>query len=229
MLAVDLVVFARHHAPSAARVGVWSLVWLGSRWLRRRAVGVAGRRGRLRVPRRLPARALPVARQHLRLRGHLRLLRRARGACSRGCSRGASRWRSCCALVFILAGAALLDSFHATFYAFGALLLFTAYKLARHDDTEIEPEHNPALRILRKRVADDADYHGDRLSVREAGKRVATPLVAVLRRRRDDGHHLRRRLDPGDLRRHRGAVRRLRRQRVRDARPARALLRARRG
>jgi tellurite resistance protein TerC len=82
-------------------------------------------------------------------------------------------------LVFILLGAALLDAFHATFYAFGALLLYTAYKLARHDDSEIEPEHNPALRILRRRVPMTADYHGHHLTVRDAGKRLATPLAAV--------------------------------------------------
>jgi TerC family integral membrane protein len=82
-------------------------------------------------------------------------------------------------LVFILVGAALLDAFHVTFYAFGALPLYTAHKLARHDDAEIEPEHNPALRMLRRRVPMTADYHGHRLTFREAGKRVATPLAAV--------------------------------------------------
>jgi tellurite resistance protein TerC len=82
-------------------------------------------------------------------------------------------------LVFILLGAALLDSFHATFYVFGALLLYTAYKLARHDDSEIEPEHNPALRLLRRRVPMTAEYQGDRLVVRQAGRRLATPLLAV--------------------------------------------------
>ena len=82
-------------------------------------------------------------------------------------------------LVFILLGAALLDSFHATFYVFGALLLYTAYKLARHDDSEIEPEHNPALRLLRRRVPMTSDYEGGRMFVRQAGKRLATPLLAV--------------------------------------------------
>src|SRR3954454_18583110 len=53
-------------------------------------------------------------------------------------------------LIFILLGAALLDAFHITFYAFGLLLIYTAYKLARHNDTEIEPEHNPALRLIHK-------------------------------------------------------------------------------
>ena len=82
-------------------------------------------------------------------------------------------------LVFIVAGAALLGAFHATFYLFGALLLYTAYRLVRHEDAEIDPEHNPALRALRRRVPMTARYDGERLAVRDAGRLVATPLVAV--------------------------------------------------
>jgi tellurite resistance protein TerC len=82
-------------------------------------------------------------------------------------------------LVFILIGAALLASFHFTFYLFGALLLYTAWRLFRHDDTEIEPEHNPALKLLRRRVPMATDYDGPRLVTREGGRRLATPLVAV--------------------------------------------------
>ena len=82
-------------------------------------------------------------------------------------------------LVFIVAGAALLANFHATFYLFGALLLYTAYKLARHDETDVDPEHNPALKFVRKHVPMSADYRGHRLFTTEHGRRVATPLVAV--------------------------------------------------
>ena len=82
-------------------------------------------------------------------------------------------------LVFILLGAALLDAFHITFYAFGALLLYTAWKLAMHENEEIDPEHNPALKQLRRRVSMTDDYHGDKLFIRQAGRRVATPLFAV--------------------------------------------------
>ena len=82
-------------------------------------------------------------------------------------------------LVFILIGAALLASFHVTYYLFGALLLYTAWKLFRHDDAEIEPEKNPALGLLRRYVPMTSGYHGGRLTVRAAGRRLATPLVAV--------------------------------------------------
>lgn len=83
-------------------------------------------------------------------------------------------------VVFILIGASLLATFHATFYVFGAILLFTAWKLYHHDEAGIEPEHNPALRLLRRHVPMTSDYHGHRLTVPAEGGRVATPLLAVL-------------------------------------------------
>jgi tellurite resistance protein TerC len=55
-------------------------------------------------------------------------------------------------LVLIVAGAALLDSFHATFYVFGAVLLFTAWKLVRREGHEVTPERSRALRLLPKRL-----------------------------------------------------------------------------
>jgi tellurite resistance protein TerC len=82
-------------------------------------------------------------------------------------------------LGFILLGAALLDAFHVTFYAFGLLLVYTAYKLARHDDTDIEPEHNPAFRFIRRRVPMTESYDDAKLFTRENGRKVATPLLAV--------------------------------------------------
>jgi tellurite resistance protein TerC len=52
--------------------------------------------------------------------------------------------------VFIAAGAALLDAFHLTIYLFGALLVATGIKLARHENEEVHPDRNPAVRLLRK-------------------------------------------------------------------------------
>src|SRR3954451_4827494 len=82
-------------------------------------------------------------------------------------------------LVFILLGAALLDSFHITFYFFGLLLPSRAGKPARHDDSDVDPEHNPAFRFIRKRVPMSEDYDGGKLVTRQNGKRIATPLLAV--------------------------------------------------
>jgi tellurite resistance protein TerC len=93
-------------------------------------------------------------------------------------------WTIALALVlrlgFILAGSFLIATLHVTFYAFGLLLLYTAYRLARHEGAEVEPERNPVLRLIRGRVPMTRDYHGSRLFVRDAGRRIATPLLAVL-------------------------------------------------
>src|ERR1700759_538875 len=40
-------------------------------------------------------------------------------------------------VVFIVLGAALLEVFHLTYYLFGVLLLYTAYRLSRHDTGEV--------------------------------------------------------------------------------------------
>ncbi len=54
-------------------------------------------------------------------------------------------------LVFILVGAALITNVHATFYVFGAILIYSAWKLARHEGAQVDPENNRVLRLLRKR------------------------------------------------------------------------------
>lgn len=81
---------------------------------------------------------------------------------------------------FIALGATLIESFHWTIYVFGAFLVFTGIKMAGHNDAEIHPERNPLLRLLRRAVPMTTDYRGKRFFVREAGKWVATPLLAVL-------------------------------------------------
>ncbi len=41
--------------------------------------------------------------------------------------------------IFIFAGVALIESFDWILYAFGAFLLYTAVKIARHGDAEVHP------------------------------------------------------------------------------------------
>lgn len=82
--------------------------------------------------------------------------------------------------VFILAGAALLAAFHWIIYVFGAFLIVTGLKMALHRDEEIHPEKNPLLRLVRRLVPVTGDYRGGRFFVREAGRRMATPLFLVL-------------------------------------------------
>jgi tellurite resistance protein TerC len=81
---------------------------------------------------------------------------------------------------FIAGGAALLETFHWTIYVFGAFLVFTGIRMARSRDEAIHPERNPALRLFKRVVPTTDEYHGQNLTVREAGRRMATPLLAVL-------------------------------------------------
>jgi tellurite resistance protein TerC len=82
--------------------------------------------------------------------------------------------------IFIFAGTSLLQYFHWMFYVFGAFLVYTAIKMARAGDEQVDPEHNLLLRAFRRVVPMTADYRGQRFVVREAGRWLATPMLAVL-------------------------------------------------
>jgi tellurite resistance protein TerC len=81
---------------------------------------------------------------------------------------------------FILAGVALLQTFHWIFYVFGLLLIFTGIRLALGKDKKIQPERNPVLRLFRRLVPVTSEYEGGRFIVRRDGRRWATPLLLVL-------------------------------------------------
>ena len=82
--------------------------------------------------------------------------------------------------IFIAAGAALLANFHWMFFVFGAFLVYSGVKLARSDEIGTNPEANPVLKLLRRRMRITDDYRGNKFVVRENGLRWATPLLAVL-------------------------------------------------
>jgi tellurite resistance protein TerC len=82
--------------------------------------------------------------------------------------------------IFILAGTALLDAFHFTIYIFGAILLITGWKMARSKGHGVDPERNPVLRLMRRVIPIGKEYDGQRFFSVENGRRIATPLFAVL-------------------------------------------------
>jgi tellurite resistance protein TerC len=81
---------------------------------------------------------------------------------------------------FIFAGIALIQTFSWVLYIFGVFLIYTAWKIAFHDETEVDPEHNIVLRMVRKVVPSTTEYDGQKLFTKVNAKRVATPLLAVL-------------------------------------------------
>ena len=82
--------------------------------------------------------------------------------------------------ILILVGAALLKQFHWIIYIFGAFLVFTGIKMAFHKDEEMQPHHNPLVRMLKRFMPVTDHYEGESFFVRHAGKLMATPLFVVL-------------------------------------------------
>jgi tellurite resistance protein TerC len=83
-------------------------------------------------------------------------------------------------VIFIFAGVALLEKFHFTIYIFGALLIFTGYKMFNHNNAKIDPEKNPVLRFFKRFMPVTPALHEDRFFVKIDGRRFATPLFLVL-------------------------------------------------
>jgi len=80
---------------------------------------------------------------------------------------------------FIAGGVALLHRFHWAIYAFGALLLYTAWRTWVHRNRSLE-ESTPFLKSLRRRLPITHRIHGQHFFAREDGKLLATPLLAAL-------------------------------------------------
>lgn len=86
----------------------------------------------------------------------------------------------CTRALFILLGISLLTYVHWTIYVFGALLLFTGYRVLTHTAEQIHPERNPVVRLLRRVIPMTRGYHGKHFFAREEGRSMATPLLLVL-------------------------------------------------
>ncbi|SDN06325.1 TerC family protein [Streptomyces wuyuanensis] len=83
-------------------------------------------------------------------------------------------------LVFIFIGAELLQLFFWTAYLFGAFLIWTGWKMAFSKDEEVHPDRNPVVRLVKKLIPTDPNFHGDKFFTHTNGRRVATLLFVVL-------------------------------------------------
>ncbi|HTS05795.1 MAG TPA: TerC family protein [Candidatus Eisenbacteria bacterium] len=85
--------------------------------------------------------------------------------------------------IFIGAGVELIDRFHWLLYLFGALLIYSGFRLFLTGDRQVDPEKNPVVKAARKLIPVTKDYHGGKFFIRlaeENGRRYATPLLIVL-------------------------------------------------
>ena len=82
--------------------------------------------------------------------------------------------------IFIFAGVALIKKFHWTIYIFGVFLILTGIKMGLAKGTEVHPERNPVLKLLRRLLPVSKDYVEGHFFTRIDGRLLATPLFIVL-------------------------------------------------
>jgi len=82
--------------------------------------------------------------------------------------------------IFLALGVAVVSRFTAVLFVFAAILLWSAYKLLRDDDDTFDPGTSFGVGLLGKVMPVQDEYAGTRFIVKQAGRRVATPLLAVV-------------------------------------------------
>ncbi|MCI0570204.1 MAG: TerC family protein [Myxococcaceae bacterium] len=80
----------------------------------------------------------------------------------------------------ILAGAALVKRFDWLLALFGAFLVFTALKMLKSEEDEVDPEQQAIVRLARKVLPVARIQEGSRFFTVERGMRMVTPLFLVL-------------------------------------------------
>jgi tellurite resistance protein TerC len=82
--------------------------------------------------------------------------------------------------IFLSLGVAVVSRFTAVLFAFAAVLFYSTYKLLKDEEESFDPGKSFAVRMLRKLIPVRDEYAGAKFFVKEAGIRMATPLLAVV-------------------------------------------------
>lgn len=81
---------------------------------------------------------------------------------------------------FIFAGVAIINSFKITLILFGLFLLYSGIKLLQSHDDGFDPSKSKVMKIFHRFVPSTDELDGQKLFTKVNGKRLATPLLAVL-------------------------------------------------
>lgn len=82
--------------------------------------------------------------------------------------------------VMILAGAFLIERFNFITYVFGAILLYSAYKMLDTDHDKVDPNKNPLVNFFKRYFPVVRTIHKEHFFIKRMGKTVATPLFIAL-------------------------------------------------
>lgn len=83
-------------------------------------------------------------------------------------------------LFFILIGIKLVEAFEWTLYVFGALLVYSSYKILRDRNKIVDLEKKLFVKHLKKWIPFDETYKGSHFFIVKKGKWIATPLILAL-------------------------------------------------
>lgn len=83
-------------------------------------------------------------------------------------------------MIFIAAGAALLDRFSWMIFVFGGFLVYTGVMMGIGKKGDVDPESSRLLRFAVRHLRTTKELHGQKFLIREKGALVATPLLLVL-------------------------------------------------
>ena len=81
--------------------------------------------------------------------------------------------------IFIVIGAALIESFSGIFYIFGAFLLYTAWHQAFRSHDDEEETESKLIVWLRRHVEVSKDFDGAKIRTVVDGKKIFTPMLIV--------------------------------------------------
>jgi tellurite resistance protein TerC len=81
---------------------------------------------------------------------------------------------------FIAAGVALIVRFEWILYFFGAILVYSGWKMLREKDVEVHPDRNIVIRAARTLFPVTSDFSGGRFFIRREGILFLTPLFLVI-------------------------------------------------
>ena len=82
--------------------------------------------------------------------------------------------------IFIFLGVAIIERFDYILIGFGAFLIYTGYGVLRHGDDDTNPSDTKTMKLFNRFVPTTNELDGQKLFTRVNGKRLATPLLAVL-------------------------------------------------